>query len=176
MASYFDNIVVELNAIIISKLIIPKDIVSFKKFLGEVSYSSNFINSWKLVSGSNYYNPAEMMITQHPLIRNLHEEFKKLRLRPNPRVMGDFPDPNNIIVRKVESSKWVLISEIEPEGEYVRIKIDAENFDIYSKSGGMPRGNLGDIPYHGFDLINGKGVIINNSKRKTRLKELGDKK
>ena len=176
MATYFENIVVELNAIIISKLIIPKDIVLFKKFLGEVSCSSKFINSWKLVSGSNYYNPIEMMITQHPLIRNLHEEFKKLRLRPNPRVIGDFPDPNNITIRKTEPDEWVLISEFDGMEEVIYIKIDSENLDIYSKCGKKSRGNLRDIPYHGFDLINDKGVIINNSKRKTRLKELGDKK
>lgn len=55
--------------------------------------------------------------------------------------------------------------------QYIYARIDSQG-NIYSQSGSKPRGNLQDEPYHGIDLIDKYGVIVNDLKYAGRLTEL----
>ena len=167
MDNYFSVIPIGISARIMSKLFFRHDAILFGRFLSELALPpqpDEFDNLWKVIAGKNYYNPITMSITEHPLIQNLYKEFIKLRI-----ITNDFF--SNIVIKDLV--KWVHISETGAIGEEViYIRIDKNTLDVYSKSGKVPKGNLRDSPYHGFDLIDGYGVIVNTGKYKKRLEDL----
>lgn len=55
---------------------------------------------------------------------------------------------------------------------YIYARVEVATGDIYSQSGKMARGNIFDQPYYGFNLINERGVIVNNTKLQRRWEEL----
>ena len=164
MNVYLDIIPIGVSVRIVSKLFSLKDVVSFDHLLKGLTKTEEFINLWKIVAENNYYNPMTMGITEHPLIQNLYKEFIKLRIIFNNNSMID--------LRGLYSDKWVYIYEIKNGQDHIYIRIDKNTLDIYSKYGKVPKGNLRDTPYHGFDLIDNYGVIVGASKCEKRLKEI----
>ena len=174
METYFNSLPLGINARIISKLFRPGDVDVFQMFiLGNVSNLPEFINLWKIIAGKNYYNPNTMSITEHPLILDLHAEFIKLRKNVGLNTDG-------ILIMELDSGKWVHVSEfvIMGKNKFPKmfqkpfVRIDTKTLDVYSGAGKVSRGNLFDFPYHGKDLINEYGVIVNTSKYKKRLEDL----
>ena len=163
--SYMETVPIEIPALIISKLkhFYVRD---FIEILGEV-YSPKFINAWKVIAGDMFYNPVTMQLTEHPLIINLFNEFAKLKY-------GNLIGATNNM-RIFQHVNWITFSESLAGNFTPRVRIDT-SFNIYSRTGNKSRGNLYDKPWNGFDTIDSSGVIVNQSKLKTRLRELEGKK
>lgn len=161
--SCFDILPLEVNVRILSKILKIPDVNSFLAVLGDIANTDIFNNTWKLIAGKYYFDPRYMKVVDHPLITNLFDEYKYL---------GQPLKPNDEFLIHDSTDKIYFENKISNGEIQRRVVIYKNNFDIYAPSGKVPRGSLYDEPYHGFDVIDGWGVIVNNSKHKIRIEDI----
>ena len=56
--------------------------------------------------------------------------------------------------------------------DYTYARIEADTGDIYSHAGKKPVGNIYESPYGGAEFIGPRGVIVNRTAAKRRMKQL----
>lgn len=149
--SYFEELPVELSVLILSKLIKVPNVKSFLSVLEPESSTKEFTAIWKNTSGKWYFDPRTMPPTDHLLVKNLYDKLVELN-------KGGMYD---IKIHDVPSKDRISIIKypVNDSSTLGYIGIRRSNFDIVTLKN-QRVGNLYDEPYHGLDLIDSNGLMI----------------
>lgn len=99
------------------------------------------------------------------LLVNFRNEYHRMALKHNSSVLVEFREINGF---------FVLIEHPntpENPNSFPVARIDVRTLEVYSPHGKVARGTLHN-QYGGFDLINWRGVIVNNQSALKRRMEL----